>query len=69
MLFCCRQIHIQLVTVLIAVCPQYVHTFSCEALSQFNTDELNGWACFNNATIAFVYRVQHLISGKNFEHN
>jgi ABC-type antimicrobial peptide transport system permease subunit len=54
-LFRCRKIHFQLVTALIVVLPRYVHTFTCDAFSQYNSDYFNSWACFFYEIIEFEF--------------
>jgi len=63
MLLCFSQIYFQLVTALIVVLPLYVHTFTCDVLSQYNSDYFICWACFLYAIISFGFGVQFLISG------
>jgi len=63
MLFCDSQIHFQLVAALIVVIPHCVHTFTCDGLSQYDTDYFNSWACFFYAIIEFGFGVYFLTSG------
>jgi hypothetical protein len=63
MLLCCRQIHFQLITALIGVLPRYLHTSTCDGLSQYNSDEFNSWPCFFYAIIEFGFGFQFLIRG------
>ena len=62
-LFCCRKIQFQLVTALIVVLLRYAYNFTCDVLSQYNSDYFNSWACFFYETIEFEFGV-FFTSGK-----
>ena len=63
MLFCCRQIAFQLVTALILVLPRIVHTFTCDGLSEYNTDGFKSWVCFFYAIVEVGFGAHFLMSG------
>jgi hypothetical protein len=63
MLFRSRQIHFQLVAALIIEIPRCVHTFTCDGLSQYNTDYFNSSVCFFYEIIDFGFGVYFLTSG------
>jgi len=63
MLFFCSQIHFQLVIALIVVLMRCVHTFTCDVLSQYNSDYFSSWACFFYEIIDFCFGVYILMIG------